>query len=147
MSTSSVNPPPVPGPGGGVGGNSSNFPPAYSYGSSDLWLEIAGMTNTAGWFIIHTPTNSPYDLFQTTNLTVSVGGLNFTNRAWLYRTISGQTNLTVTNLWTTQGYFNLGTMLDSDGDGLTDAYEYLVSHTNPGNADTDACGADRTILL
>jgi hypothetical protein len=27
----------------------------------------------------------------------------------------------------------LGTPLDSDGDGLTDAYELLVSHTDPNN--------------
>ena len=141
MNLMSVDPPPMPGPGGGGGGSSSNnVPPAYGWGSNDLWLEITGMTNTTGWFIIHTPTNSPYDLFHTTNLTVSVGGLNLTNRTWLYRTASGETNLTVTNLWSAQGCFNLGTMLDSDGDGLTDAYEYLVSHTNPSIADTDGDG-------
>ncbi len=141
MSLTSVVFPPVPGPGGGSGNvNSTNVGPAYSWASNDLWLEITGMTNTTGWFIIHTPTNSPYDLFHTTNLTLRVGGLNFTNRAWLYRTASGQTNLTVTNLWSARGHFNLGTMLDSDGDGLTDAYEYLVSHTNPGIADTDGDG-------
>ncbi|HEY5044080.1 MAG TPA: LamG-like jellyroll fold domain-containing protein [Verrucomicrobiae bacterium] len=37
-------------------------------------------------------------------------------------------------------FFILGTPLDSDGDGLTDAYELLVSHTNPYLADTDGNG-------
>lgn len=34
----------------------------------------------------------------------------------------------------------LGTPLDTDGDGLTDAYENLVSKTNPNLADTDGDG-------
>jgi hypothetical protein len=34
----------------------------------------------------------------------------------------------------------LGTPLDSDGDGLTDAYERLVSHTDPNNPDTAGDG-------
>ena len=34
----------------------------------------------------------------------------------------------------------LGTGLDSDGDGLTDAYELLVSKTDPHNWDTDGDG-------
>jgi hypothetical protein len=38
-------------------------------------------------------------------------------------TIPGLTNGAV--------FLILGTPLDSDGDGLTDAYERLVSHTNP----------------
>jgi hypothetical protein len=34
----------------------------------------------------------------------------------------------------------LGTPKDSDGDGLTDAYELLVSKTNPYNADSNLDG-------
>ena len=37
-------------------------------------------------------------------------------------------------------FFILGTPLDSDGDGLTDAYERLVSHSNPYVVDTDLSG-------
>ena len=37
-------------------------------------------------------------------------------------------------------FFILGTPLDSDGDGLTDAYERLVSHSNPYVVDTDGGG-------
>ena len=35
----------------------------------------------------------------------------------------------------------LGAPQDSDHDGLTDAYEMLVSHTDPYNSDTDYDGA------
>ena len=34
----------------------------------------------------------------------------------------------------------LGTPQDSDHDGLTDAYELLVSHTDPNKADTSGDG-------
>ena len=37
-------------------------------------------------------------------------------------------------------FFILGTSQDSDLDGLTDAYERLVSHTDPNNPDTDGDG-------
>lgn len=37
-------------------------------------------------------------------------------------------------------FFILGTMADTDGDGLTDAYEKLVSHSNPNVVDTDLSG-------
>jgi hypothetical protein len=47
-------------------------------------------------------------------------------------TIPGLTNGAV--------YLLLGTHLDSDADGLTDAYERLVSHTNPYVADTSGDG-------
>ena len=46
----------------------------------------------------------------------------------------------ITNLPDTACFLILGTPQDSDGDGLTDAYERLVSKTNPNNADTDGDG-------
>ena len=134
--------PPSPGGEGGGGGGTNevgNFSIIHS--TNDLWLEITGLTNTTGYFLIHTPeTNGIYDLFSTTNLSPLVAGLNLTNWLWLVRTTSGQTNLTVTSLTSVEGYFQLGTMLDSDADGLTDAYEKLVSHTDPYNPDTDGDG-------
>jgi hypothetical protein len=39
-----------------------------------------------------------------------------------------------------QSFYILGTMLDSDGDGLTDAYEKLSSKTAPNTPDTDGDG-------
>lgn len=138
---SSEAPPSPGGEGGGGGGTNEvgNF--SITHSTNDLWLEITGLTNTTGYFVIHTPeTNGIYDLFSTTNLSPLVSGLNLTNWLWLVRTASGQTNLTVTSLTSFEGYFQLGTMLDSDADGLTDAYEKLVSHTDPSNPDTDGDG-------
>lgn len=111
-----------------------------SYTTNDLWLEIISVTNSYANFTIHTPDTAAYDLFGTTNLSADVPGLNLTNWVWLLRTEVGQTNVVLTNLWADTGFFRLGTMLDSDSDGLTDAYELLVSHTNPQNSDTDGDG-------
>jgi hypothetical protein len=112
-----------------------------SYTADDLWLEIISVTNGLANFTIHTPDTAAYDLFGTTNLSANVPGLNLTNWVWLLRTDVGQTNnIILTNLWPDMGFFRLGTMLDSDGDGLTDAYEKLVSHTDPTKWDTDGDG-------
>jgi hypothetical protein len=46
----------------------------------------------------------------------------------------------LTNLPNTACFLILGTPLDSDGDGLTDAYELLVSKTDPHNYSTDGTG-------
>ncbi|MCX8107363.1 MAG: thrombospondin type 3 repeat-containing protein, partial [Verrucomicrobiae bacterium] len=59
---------------------------------------------------------------------------------WLGRGQPGQTNFVVAGLVATESYFRLGTLLDSDADGLTDAFENLVSHTARLNPDTDGDG-------
>lgn len=46
----------------------------------------------------------------------------------------------LTNLPSTAAFLVLGTLQDSDGDGLTDAYEELVAKTDPNNADSDGDG-------
>jgi len=63
-----------------------------------------------------------------------------TNWAWWSRSTSGQTNFAISNPGFSECYFRLGTMQDSDADGLTDAYERLTSHTDPENPDTDGDG-------
>jgi hypothetical protein len=138
--------PPGFGDGGGTNsgdGFSSNFQPQV-FTTNDLWLQITQMTSTTVSLVIHPPwneTNGIWDLFATTNLNPNAAGLNLTNWAWVLRTDAWQTNLTVANFSISgQCYFRLGTMLDSDGDGLTDAYEKLVSHTDPNNPDTDGDG-------
>ncbi len=125
------------------GGPVSFGPPAYSYDSTNLWLEITGITNNQAFFVIKTPDPSgPYDFFSTTNLaaTTNAGNLNRTNWVWLTRTAFGQTNITLTNLWPSEGWFQLGTMADDDSDGLPDAFESLVSHTSVTNSDSNANG-------
>ena len=114
--------------------------PSTFHDTNELWLEVS-ISNTVASFIIHTPEVAAYDIFGTTSLATDVAGLNRTNWVWLMRTDVGQTNnLVLTNRWMGNGFFRLGTMLDSDGDGLTDAYERLVSHTDPTKWDTDGDG-------
>ncbi len=114
---------------------SANLQPQV-FTTNDLWLEVVGVSNTTAYLVIHIPwneTNGVYDLFGTTNLSANVPGLNVTNWVWLTRTTAWQMNIAMANLWPDMGFFILGTMLDSDGDGLTDAYEKLVSHTDPNS--------------
>jgi len=106
------------------------------YSTNELWLEITGKTNTTATFVIHSPiTNGVYDLFMTTNLSADGPGLNRTNWGWLMTCEPGQTNLTVSNLTSEISFFMLGTTNDTDADGLTDAFERLTSHSDPGEED------------
>jgi len=142
--------PPIPGGGGGTNDSGGGF--GFSglggpiFGTNDLYLNIITLSpgRDLTYLVIFPPwneTNGVWDVFGTTNLAYAVGGLNVTNWIWIYRTGYWQTNVTATNFSITdQSYFRLGTMLDSDGDGLTDAYERLVSHTDPNNTDTDGDG-------
>jgi hypothetical protein len=147
--------PPLPpgaeeGGGDGGGGSVTNFPPLWTLGAGLCLYPVAfvsshsltlSLTNTpdSGWL-----TNA-YDLFYTTNLAgLSAPALCVSNWAWLARSNPGQTNFVVSNLSFPQCYFRLGTMRDSDNDGLPDAYEAMVSHTDPnfpeGNGDADGDG-------
>ena len=118
-----------------------SLPPAYSYDPTNLWLEITGITNNQAFFVIRTPEPlDVFDMFSTTNLTTNVVGLNRTNWIWLMRTDLGQTNVVLTNLWPGEGWFQLGTMQDTDLDGLPDAFENFVSKTNPQLRDSDSDG-------
>jgi hypothetical protein len=139
MLMSGPTPPPCdPCSTNGSGGTNYSGPLAYSYDPTNVWLEITGVTNGQAFFVVKTPDSfETFDMFSTTNLTTNVAGLNLTNWLWLTRTASGQTNLVLTNLWPGEGWFKLGTMLDSDSDGLPDAFEILVSKTNPQLRDTD----------
>jgi hypothetical protein len=109
--------------------------------NSNVW--ITNTTATVGTngvnltFTIAGGSNGlPYDVFATAALTQPL-----TNGVWTWMgqgyqcctyTIPGLTNGAV--------FLLLGTPLDSDGDGLTDAYERLVSHTNPYVADSSGDG-------
>ena len=85
-----------------------------------------------------------YDVFVTGALESPISsGVWF----WMGQGVSGG----IYNLPITSGtaFIILGTPLDSDGDGLTDAYEMLVSKTNPKIADTSGDGlsdSDKVLL-
>ncbi len=76
--------------------------------------------------------NVLYDVFGTGALAYPI-----TNALWAWL---GQgyhcCTYTITNLPLKSAFLILGTPKDSDLDGLTDAYERLVSHTDPNIADT-----------
>jgi len=133
----------VPLPGDdGFGGGTNGYGASYAaqiFTTNDLWLQITGTSNgnsgttITSYLTIHTPwnvTNGVYDLFATTNLAPS-------SWRWVMRCDPGQTNLIVTNLTTPQEFFILGLTNDTDGGGLTDAYEKLVTKTDPNNANDD----------
>jgi hypothetical protein len=78
-----------------------------------------------------------YDVFATSALVPK--GITNSQWGWMGQVTSCNSySLTLSN--TSSAWLILGKPQDSDGDGLTDAYELLVSHTNPFNPDTDGDG-------
>src|SRR4029077_3625161 len=66
-----------------------------------------------------------------------IGPKNNTNYQWAWMGQGYSCNrYTLTNLPSGSAYLILGTPQDSDADGLRDAYELLVSHTDPHKSDT-----------
>lgn len=78
-----------------------------------------------------------YDVFATPALTSPR-----TNGVWTWMGQGGTcSRYSIAGLPTSGAvFFILGTPKDTDGDGLTDAYEQLVSHSNPNVPDTDGNG-------
>jgi hypothetical protein len=138
-----VDYPPFPGDDGGGDTNGYDYSSSYQaqvFTTNDLWLQMVGTTNTGAsmtaYLVIHPPWNvssGVYDLFATTNLAPTAW-------QWVLRCAPGQTNLTVTNLSSPTEFFLLAGTNDTDGDGLTDAFEKLVSHTDPNKYSTDNSG-------
>jgi hypothetical protein len=75
-----------------------------------------------------------YDVFATATLTGSGYGW-----AWMGQGYHCNTYM-LTNLPISSAFFILGTAQDSDFDGLTDAYEKLVSHSDPFTPNTSGDG-------
>jgi hypothetical protein len=110
--------------------------------SSNVWITNAttSVATNGGvnfTFTIEGGTNGlAYDVFATTALTMPL-----TNGVWTWMGQGNQcVTYTIPNLTNSPVFLLLGTPQDSDGDGLTDAYELLVSHTNPYNSDTSGDG-------
>jgi Concanavalin A-like lectin/glucanases superfamily/Bacterial TSP3 repeat len=112
--------------------------------SSNIWLTNYSATATSSnvlsiRFAVAGGSNGvPYDVFATTGIRSPI-----TNATWYWM---GQayrgTNyaIPVTNVPPTGIFLVLAFTNDTDHDGLTDAYERLVSHTDPNNPDTDYDG-------
>lgn len=112
--------------------------------SSNVWITNVVATATGSGtnmmvlkFTIQGGTNGvPYDVFANSVLSFGTNGIPW---AWMGQGNHGNT-YQLTNLPNTACFLILGTPLDSDGDGLTDAYEKLVSKTCPTNYSTDGTG-------
>ncbi len=78
----------------------------------------------------------PYDVFANSVLSFGTNGIPW---AWEGQGYQCNTYM-LTNLPNTACFLILGTPQDSDGDGLTDAYELLVSKSNPNVYSTDGTG-------
>ena len=112
--------------------------PCVTNGPVYLTNIVAVLDTNQSWtvsFTILGGTNGvSYDIFTTTNLV----GSHITNSQWAWLDV-GYTcyRYTFTNQPDTNAFYVLGTPWDSDGDGLTDAYEQLGSKTLISTNDTD----------
>ena len=110
----------------------------YFYSTNGLALGIAPTTNLWMSLTIQTATTSAsYDVFGTTNMVeLALPSLGRTNWTWLMRANGRATNFSWGETNWCERYFQLGTMEDGDNDGLTTAYEQLVSKTSHTNANS-----------
>jgi hypothetical protein len=137
----SVTGPPAPGSGSGGGTNSGGgIPYLVVFTTNQLWLQVTttntGGTNLTAYIVINAPwnvTNGVWDIFATTNLAPSAW-------QWVDRCAPGQTNITLIGMAYPNEFFIAASTNDTDGDGLSDAFETLVSHTNPNLYSTDGTG-------
>ena len=136
----SVTGPPAPGGGGGGTNSGGGTPYLVVFTTNELWLQVtttnSGGTNLTAYIVINSPwnvTNGVWDIFATTNLAPSAW-------QWVDRCTPGQTNITLIGMAYPNEFFIAASTNDTDGDGLSDAFETLVSHTNPNLYSTDGTG-------
>jgi hypothetical protein len=110
--------------------------------SSAVWMTnvvatlVTNGTMNLAFTIMGGSNSAPYDVFATPALACPI-----TNALWAWMGQGYQCmRYLLTNLPPYSALMILGTTNDTDQDGLTDAYELLVSHTNPRKADTSGDG-------
>jgi hypothetical protein len=110
----------------------------------NVWItnviaKAAGSGNMTISFTIEGSSNTvpsvPFDVFANSVLSFGPNGVPWAWEGQGYRCI----NYTLT-VPSATCFLILGTPQDSDGDGLTDAYESLVSKSNPNSYSTDGTG-------
>ena len=114
--------------------------PEYSTNANIIWItnvtsSISGETNMVTFTIQGGLPGYFYDVFATGALQ---GGMTNSVWYWLGQGYSGDRY--TLPIVSQNAFLMLGTPLDSDFDGITDAYERLISKTDPYNADTDGDG-------
>jgi hypothetical protein len=118
----------------------TNFIVSYQLAKT-LSIQMTMDANRVAHQIIHTPdTNGWYDIFGTTNLGSFVPPFYQTKWTWLQRVKGTPTNFVWTNVTPCEAWFQLGTMQDDDGDGITTAYQKLVAPGNPNKRGTNGYG-------
>ena len=120
--------------------------------SSSVWITnvICKLTNNGTMNVTFTIGGGADGLLYDVFANSALGPASNTNCQWAWM---GQgchcVSYVITNLPNTSVFLILGTPQDSDHDGLTDAYERLVSRTDPNNPDTAGDGisdADKVLM-
>ena len=115
--------------------------PNYSTNANIVWITnitaaaAGGGTENVTFTIQGGLPGYYYDVFATGALQSPL-----TNAVWFWMGQGNSGNTYTLPITSDNAFLILGTPQDTDGDGLTDAYELLVSHTNPNVADTDGDG-------
>lgn len=115
--------------------------PNYSTNANVVWITnvtstaVINGTNYVTFTIQGGLAGYFYDVFATAALPSPM-----TNGVWYWMGQGNSGNTYTLPVVSQDVFLILGTPQDTDGDGLTDAYENLVSHTNPNIADTDGDG-------
>ena len=133
--TMSLNSPPPPGGGGGGGGGAGGGGTNGAYAAPGLKLTIPVLTNGLVLAsLMEADTNSAYDIFERFAFA--------SNRPWarIAGAEIGVTNFAFTKVSPTNAFYLAADTADSDFDGLSDAFETLVSKSNPLVPDTDGDG-------
>lgn len=128
----SSSPPP---PGGGGGGSGTNEPPPGVVTGPGLRLTVPVITaNVLATSLSEADTNSAYEIFHK---------LTFASTSKWVRAASGdlgQTNFSVSVPSTNSAFYKAAEIFDTDFDGLSDAYEELISGTSKTLLDSDGDG-------
>jgi hypothetical protein len=108
-----------------------------AYHFSAEWTSAVSLTNDAlDVFGVTNLLSARWEYLGAVSVTPSSGAADFDI---LYSSL--------TNGWENSGFFRIATQDDTDGDGLSDAYERLVSLTNGGLADSEGDGLNDFIEL
>jgi hypothetical protein len=118
-----------------AGSTTTNYSTNGTVWLSNVSSLMSGGTNFVTFTIQGGLPNSLYDVFATAALTSPR-----TNGVWYWMGQGSPGNIYTLPIVSQNVFLILGTPQDSDLDGLTDAYEQLVSHSNPTNYTTDGNG-------
>ena len=130
---------PTPGGGGGSGGGTNSTPPyTPAYSMPGLKLMVLGASGSNVTLRVADGTNGVvYDLYRATNLV----GTTLTNAAWTWLgLVTNNQTIVLPGQPGPNAFYVLGTPQDSDADGLTDAFESLITHTAKNSWDSDGDG-------